>query len=598
MEINLNKRNQTDFSKGLKSKYRIITFFVTLIVSLIVIAFVLMLTTDRVDIFRRKLPEDRGYCMALEHFSGFDFSDIHAGIVFDWYDETLRLEDGEAKISLGAKVYPVNLENMEITYESDNEEVAEVDADGNITAKNPGAAMIKAVADNGVYHAEKEAMLTVIQPVQGLYLPNTTVTLYMGSTGQLLEYRMYPENATDQNVTWESKNEKIVTVDTNGHVKPVGLGMTEVIATSEEGGFKAKCFVTVVNQVISVNEVTIENEYKNDAYLKVGETLNLVAAVSPSNARNKTLAWKSADDSTATVSQTGRVRAIKEGKVQITVTSVNGKSDVFNLTVQPSDKPDPLDLTGNIYTTATNGAVTYTTYPISLSDIVDIQMGLDPPPKYSGATKLASRAQTEEWMNPNNYYMGAYKYQFLDLSHSNGISEDALNMFLSDKGILRGHAADFIKASQLYNVSEIYLAAHACLETGNGTSTLSRGVEVRGTTVYNVYGIGAYDNSAVASGSQRAYELGWTSVSEAIIGGTQWISERYINAPEGRQNTLYKMLWNPQHPGQHQYATDIEWATSQAINIEKIFRMFPEAVKTYDVPVYEGMTPPVIDTSN
>ena len=121
---------------------------------------------------------------------------------------------------------------------------------------------------------------------------------------------------------------------------------------------------------------------------------------------------------------------------------------------------------------------------------------------------------------------------------------------------------------------------------------------MRGTTVYNVYGIGAYDNSAVASGSQRAYELGWTSVSEAIIGGTQWISERYINAPEGRQNTLYKMLWNPQHPGQHQYATDIEWATSQAINIEKIFRMFPEAVKTYDVPVYEGMTPPVIDTSN
>ena len=583
--------------KLIKNKYRRRVFLLVIVIATILIAFLAMISTDIGDILKSKSSEGKDYSMVLQHYSGFDFSDTHVAVRLDWTDAEVRLKDNRAEKKLNARVYPVNIKDMNITYYSDDEEVAEVDGDGNIIAKKPGAAKIKVVADNGTYHAENEAMLTVIQPVDGIYMPNTTITLYMGSTGQLLEYKMSPSDATNQNVTWKSKDEKIATVDSNGHVRPVGLGMTEIIATTEEGEFQAKCFVTVVNYAVSVNSVLIENEYKNDAYLKAGETLNVVAAVSPSNARNKTLKWESSDNNIATVSQTGRVRAISEGKAQIKVTSVNGKSDVLNLTVQPGDTNNAL----NLYTennTVTNGAVTYTTYNISLSDIVDIQMGLDPPPKYNGGKQLASRDQTMERMNPSNYSTGAYKYQFLDLSYSNGISEEALNSFLSDKGILRGHGEDFIRAAKAYNISEVYLVAHACLETGNGTSTLSTGVNVNGVTVYNMYGIGAYDNSAVASGSQRAYELGWTSVSEAIIGGAQWISNNYINSTDGRQNTLYKMLWNPEHPGQHQYATDIEWATQQAVNIEKIFRMFPEAVKVYDVPVYEGMAPPIIDTDN
>ena len=72
------------------------------------------------------------------------------------------------------------------------------------------------------------------------------------------------------------------------------------------------------------------------------------------------------------------------------------------------------------------------------------------------------------------------------------------------------------------------------LETGNGTSALARGIEVNGTTVYNVFGIGAYDNSAVYSGSQKAYREGWTSVGAAIKGGAKFISDMYVNASESR----------------------------------------------------------------
>ena len=577
-----------------QNKYRTFAFGAVLLVCLAALA-VFAVKIDKGEGFGRKKTIS-GYSMVLQHYSGFDTSNTFVEIRTDWTEQTVDLKDGEAELSLRAAVYPLNIKNEEFAFSSDNTDVAEIDDEGNITAKNPGEAKILVTAD-GEYQLEKEVTLTVRQPVTGVFMPKTNVTVYMGSTGELLEYRILPDNATNQNVKWESKDDKIAAVDKNGHVKPVALGMTEITAESEDGGFKAKCYVTVVNQIVNVSGVVIENQYKEDAFLKAGEGINLVAAVSPANARNKTLRWSTTDEKIATVTQTGKVRALSEGKVQISVASVNGISDVFNLTVQPSSDVKT-DSAGNIYTSAVNGKVTYSVYDISLEDIVNIQMKADPPPKYNGATQYASREQTEEWMNPNSYCTGAYKYQFLDLSYPNGISEDALNSFLSDKGVLRGHAADFIAAARMYNVSEVYLVAHACLETGNGTSKLSRGVSVNGQTVYNVFGIGAYDNSAVASGSQRAYEKDWTSVSSAIIGGTEWISEHYINSADGRQNTLYKMLWNPENPGQHQYATDIEWATHQAINIEKIFRMFPQAVKAYDVPVYSGMIPPAIDTED
>ena len=577
-----------------QNKYRTFAFGALLLVCLAALA-VFAVKIDKGEGFGRKKTIS-GYSMVLQHYSGFDTSNTFVEIRTDWTERTVDLKDGEAELSLRAAVYPLNIKNEEFAFSSDNTDVAEIDDEGNITAKNPGEAKILVTAD-GEYQLEKEVIPTVRQPVTGVFMPKTNVTVYMGSTGELLEYRILPDNATNQNVKWESKDDKIAAVDKNGHVKPVALGMTEITAESEDGGFKAKCYVTVVNQIVNVSGVVIENQYKEDAFLKAGEGINLVAAVSPANARNKTLRWSTTDEKIATVTQTGKVRALSEGKVKISVASVNGISDVFNLTVQPSSDVKT-DSAGNIYTSAVNGKVTYSVYDISLEDIVNIQMKADPPPKYNGATQHASREQTEEWMNPNSYCTGAYKYQFLDLSYPNGISEDALNSFLSDKGVLRGHAADFIAAARMYNVSEVYLVAHACLETGNGTSKLSRGVSVNGQTVYNVFGIGAYDNSAVASGSQRAYEKGWTSVSSAIIGGTEWISEHYINSADGRQNTLYKMLWNPENPGQHQYATDIEWATHQAINIEKIFRMFPQAVKAYDVPVYSGMIPPAIDTED
>lgn len=591
MNINIKRAN---IITPLKTyKYKILVFLTTLMAGVVILSSVAVITTDISATLKRRAAKGE-YAMVLPHYSSFDFSDFHSAVKPSWKEETLKLTDGRAVTKIHANVYPINLRNVSITYASDNENVATVDENGNIEAKNPGAAKIKIVADNGERHMETEAELTVVQPVTGLFMPETTVTLYKGSAGQLLKCETVPQNATNQNMVWQSKNEKVVTVDNNGHVKPVGLGMAEVVAKSDDGGFEAKCYVTVVNYSVDVNSVSIKNDYKEDAYLRVGESINLVTETEPENARNKTLKWTSSNIAAATVSQTGRVLARGVGKTTITVSSVNGKTDTFNLTVQPGVVRDPFNLNGG--ETYTSGGVTYTAYNMSLLDMTAIQMNSNPVPHKGGSA--ASYDEVKAALDPSAYSNGAYKYQFLDLSYTNGISEESLNAFLADKGILRGHGADFIAAARAYNVSEVYLVAHACLETGNGTSTLANGVLVGGVTVYNVYGIGAYDSGAVFYGSRKAYQEGWTDVSSAIMGGAQWISSHYINTAYGRQNTLYKMRWNPDNPSEHQYATDIEWATQQAVNIERIFRMFPEAVKSYDVPVYNDTAAVAIDTSN
>lgn len=592
--------NNAALKKLIKNKYKFAAMLALSVVISIVLVIATTLSTQKSDEFVPEQIQGADYSMALQHYAGFDYTDAHIGVYFDWTESEIMLKDGAAQLKINARVNPVNLDDISILWYTSDENIATVDYTGLITATNPGTVDVYAVITRGDVSKTAKATLNIIQPVTGIFMPVTTTTLYMGSTGQLLEAIICPANSSNQTLIWESKDEKIATVDENGHVKPVGVGMTEITVTTQEGGFTSKCFVNVVNYSVKPESVTIQNEYKNDAYLKVGESINVIAAVMPTNAKDKTLRWISTDPTVATVTQTGKVRAVSEGETLITVATSNGKQDNLKLTVQPRDGKDPFDLEEDEAISGipvTNGGVTYSPYSMTLQWMVKLQMGLNPPPKKNGATQYASEGEVAEYMNPASYCTGAYKYQFLDLSHANGISKDSLNSFLADKGILRGHAADFIEAANEYNVSEVYLVAHACLETGNGTSTLSTGVEVNGTTVYNMYGIGAYDNSAVYSGSQKAYKEGWTTVSAAIKGGASWISDYYINASSGRQNTLYKMLWNPENPGTHQYATDIQWATLQAVNIEKIFRMFPEAIKSYDVPVYSGMSAPVIDTN-
>lgn len=541
-----------------------------------------------------KTPESKPTLLTrtvLDHTAFFAGERPKPGITLSWQDKTIRLNNGDpVRVKLSGAVYPVNVSYSELTYTSSNEDVAEIDDEGNILAKMPGSAEI--TVTNETRGLSLKAYLTVVQPVTGFYLNKSTIELYTTDTGIRLEPQIFPKNASNTALIWRSKDTSVAEVDQTGHIKPRSVGMTEIVASTTDGGFESKCFVNVINRVIKAEQVVIQN--KDNVELDTGESWWGVASVLPVNAKNKGIIWDSSDNSVAMVTKTGKVTAVSAGTAVITASNADGPYDEVTIRVKGSPAPSSeVNINHNSYVMP--GGVTYTAYSLSLDDMAQRQMNLSPKYNEGGGFRAASAEQVREYLDPNEFCAGAYKYQFMDLSKYNGVSRDALNAFLDGKGILSGQADAFIQAARTYNVSEIYLVAHACIETGNGTSQLATGVEVNGVRVYNMYGIGAIDSGAVSGGANTAYSQGWTTPAEAISGGAKWISENYINSAQYRQNTLYKMRWNPENPGQHLYATDVSWAAAQAVIIDRIMSELPSAAVSYEIPVYAGLTAPVIN---
>ena len=206
---------------------------------------------------------------------------------------------------------------------------------------------------------------------------------------------------------------------------------------------------------------------------------------------------------------------------------------------------------------------------------------------------MAPPKQVEYYLNPNNFKNHAVqKFQFLDLSSPTNISVTELNKVLVGEGILEGKGKYFKDAANKYSINEIYLIAHAILETGHGRSELANGIyvdkvdgkSVPGKTVYNMYGIGAYDGCAKTCGAERAYKEGWFTPEAAIVGGARFIGQGYIH---NGQNTLYKMRWNPANPGTHQYATDVRWAYNQVYDIYNLYQKMDHYTFILDIPQYK-----------
>ncbi|PTI75357.1 GW dipeptide domain-containing protein [Staphylococcus succinus] len=233
---------------------------------------------------------------------------------------------------------------------------------------------------------------------------------------------------------------------------------------------------------------------------------------------------------------------------------------------------------------------------LTLDEAAALQKGLPTKPQIQhtpGKWEDANATEIKNAMDSNKLAnVATQKYQFLRLDKSQNISADDLNKLLVGKGILEGQGEAFSEAAKTNNINEVYLISHALLETGNGTSTLANGGDVindevvtdKQTKYYNMFGIGAVDRDPIKQGFITAKNNGWDSVKKAIIGGAGFIADSYINKG---QNTLYKMRWNPENPGVHQYATDVAWASHNATRIKNFYDSMGKLGKYFDINTYK-----------
>ena len=217
----------------------------------------------------------------------------------------------------------------------------------------------KLTVDGGTLTQNGTVTGGVTYKVTGVSLDKTSLNLNPGKEGTLTA-TITPSNATNQNVTWESSDTKVATVD-NGLVTAVAEGTATITVTTADGGKTATCEVTVTQPAKTpVTSVTLD---KTSLTLDVGGSDTLAVTVKPDNATNKAVTWSTSNKNVATVNN-GVVTAVGAGTATITAAASDGsgKTATCEVTVngpvlppQPSD-PAPSQPEGSGSTGSTSAA--------------------------------------------------------------------------------------------------------------------------------------------------------------------------------------------------------------------------------------------------
>ena len=204
-----------------------------------------------------------------------------------------------------------------ITFTSSDESIATVN-NGKVTFKGFGTATITATTASG-----KTAACTVKinRAVSGVRLDYSKLSLKTGETAALTA-TVYPSNAANKAVKWISSAPDVASVDQTGKITALKPGITTITVETEDGGYTATCNVTVIDSsIVSVTGVKLSATV---AELTIGNSKQLTAAISPTNATNKGVTWSSSNTNVASVSSSGVVVAKGEGTATITVKTDDG----------------------------------------------------------------------------------------------------------------------------------------------------------------------------------------------------------------------------------------------------------------------------------
>ena len=160
--------------------------------------------------------------------------------------ESLTMSNSNVVMSVGESsiidvaVTPKEADKSALKWSSSNNNVATVD-NGNVTAVAAGNATITAMTDSGV-----KAMCNVKVKgieVSSVKLNRGSITIKKNKSFKL-NATVYPENASKKSVRWESSDNSIAVVNSNGRVKGVKKGTVNIECIASNGK-SASCIVRV-----------------------------------------------------------------------------------------------------------------------------------------------------------------------------------------------------------------------------------------------------------------------------------------------------------------------------------------------------------------
>ena len=227
----------------------------------------------------------------------------------------LKIKKGD-KVTLTANTLPSGTSDGRIKWYTDNESIATVDENGSIRGVGHGTCTITATSIDGGYSATCE--VTVTQPVEALTLEKHSLSMKVSDTEKIYA-QIAPATADDKTITWTSSDETVVSVDVNGNITALKGGEAWVKAISlDNAEAKDSCKVTVTQPVKGI--MLNHNSYELSG---IGSSFNLEATVSPDDASNKNIKWKSSNEDICIVSN-GLVVAVGLGTCVIIANTEDG----------------------------------------------------------------------------------------------------------------------------------------------------------------------------------------------------------------------------------------------------------------------------------
>ena len=220
--------------------------------------------------------------------------------------------------TLPVTVTPKNLKNKKIDLSAADEETVKVRGNS-ITGLKPGETVLT-IASNEDPSVTLRYRVIVFQPVTKLTAASAEKTVNIGETVQLTA-AYAPEDATVQQVTWKSLDERIAVVDENGVVTGVKRGNIRIVATAADGSkMRANISLKVTQKA---EEITLN---KSEITVDIGKNAVLKPTVLPRDTDNKAVEWSSSDESIAKVNNQGRVTGVATGDCEVICTSKSSGS--------------------------------------------------------------------------------------------------------------------------------------------------------------------------------------------------------------------------------------------------------------------------------
>ena len=199
----------------------------------------------------------------------------------------LTVEEGKTELT-GIAIEPLSVEigktkqikytlqpegaTANVTFKSQDETIATVDAQGNVTGVKEGTVKIDVTTDVADVKGTCDVTVTGVAIVPtGITIEPLSVKV--GGTKQI-KYTLQPEGATAK-VMFKSQDETIATVDAQGNVKGVKVGKVKIDVTTDVDGVKGACDVTVekpnaVEEAVFADVRVMPNPFETNLRIVLG----------------------------------------------------------------------------------------------------------------------------------------------------------------------------------------------------------------------------------------------------------------------------------------------------------------------------------------